>query len=793
MRRLAYALTAMTLPMAAEELDLGQLPPPADVEVEFDRDILPIFENSCYRCHSGERPRSRYSLTDRESAVRGGNVGVAIIPGDSARSPLIHYVARLIEGMEMPPPGRDEPLDDDQVAVLRAWIDQGALFSERDSKTGDRSSIQVATSLSFQWFSVSGNEAKFREHVWMPDGAAGGIQDFTMEESVGRDGMVRVTGHALPGLEDYAITLAYRQKDLGFVRGGYSQYRRWFDGTGGYYAPYGVPPYQLDDDRLHVDSSRAWIEVGLEQPRLPRFVLGYEYLRREGTRPTLQWGTVTDPATFDFRAIYPASKEFEEQVHVIRLDLEHDIAGLRIEDNFRAEFVDLRSRRANVDSFTLGSTQPDFVTRYREGFQYFEGANTLRLEKPVNDWLFLSGGYLYSNLDGEASFSSESFIPSDPSFGPFAGDNADELVLRREANVFNLNAQLGPWQDLTLAASAQGDWIRQEGFGNANIGGFASPLDANLNRQATSQLLTLRFTGVPYAVIHAEARLQQEYIDQFEQQTVMDGFDSARDFLRDTEARSNLWEARTGFALSPWKFLTLDAGYRLTSRDTRYDHGRDSDASPNPGYGYPAFIRARDVVTEEVQARLVWRTASWLKSTFKYQRIDTSLDTETVDAIDPFTGLGLPGGRIRAGEHEADVYSLNATVTPWRRLFLNATFAFSDAETTTGLQTPAVAPYEGQIYTVLTSATFALDANSDLTASYSFSKADYDQRGEVDGLPLGLVYDRHGLVVGVKRRFKHGLSASLQYAFYKYDEPTSGGALDYTAHGILASLTKRLP
>jgi len=102
--------------------------------------------------------------------------------------------------------------------------------------------------------------------------------------------------------------------------------------------------------------------------------------------------------------------------------------------------------------------------------------------------------------------------------------------------VLNFNAQLGPWQALTLAAAVQGDWTRQEGFGNANLGGFATPLDANLNRQSTSEQLTLRFTGVPYVVLHAEGRLQQENLDQFEQQTLADGFDDARDFLRDTVA-----------------------------------------------------------------------------------------------------------------------------------------------------------------------------------------------------------------------------------------------------------------
>lgn len=789
----ALGAASCSVAAAVDGADPSLLPPAVQVEVDYERDIRPLLENSCYRCHSGERPRSRYDLTERDAALRGGSTGeVAIVPGDSAASPLIHYVARLIEGMEMPPPGRDEPLSVDQISLLRAWIDQGAAFGEATDRVP---SSEFDIALAAQGFSVSGNEAKFREHVWMPEGFAGGIQRFRMKEPVGVDGTLTVTGRVLPGLEDYAVELDYRHKRLGFVRGGFSQYRRWFDSTGGYYAPFGVSAFRLEDDPLHLDTSRIWIEAGVDGPDLPRVTVGYEYHLREGERSTLQWGLVRDadvlPPTP--RAIYPALKKVEEQVHVIRLDFEHEVAGVRLEDEFRAEFADLRSERTNVDSYVLGDAEPAFATRYRDGFRYFEGANTLRLEKAVNDWLFLSGGYLYSNLEGEASFSSESYVPSDPALGPFAGDSADEIVLRRESNVLNVNAQLGPWQALTLAAGAQGDWTKQDGLGQATIGGFPAPLDANLNRQATSEYMSLRFTGVPYVVLHAEGRLQQESLDQYERQTVNDGVSTGDDFLRDTEARSDLWEVRTGFAVSPWAFLTLDASYRLSRRDTSYDHVRESDGSAISGNGYPGFIVGRDVTSEEIQTRLVWRPAGWLKTTLKYQHIESRIDSVTDEVMDPFSGAVLSGGRLLAGRYNADVYSMNVTVTPWRRLLLNATVSLSDAETVTGLESASVAPYAGQVYSVIASATFTLDSRSEWTAAYSFSKADYDQRGELDGLPLGLVYDRHGLVTGLNRRFKHGVSAYVQYAFYQYDEPTSGGALDYTAHGVLVGIRKSIP
>src|SRR5579862_4620732 len=77
----------------APEMDPAKLPPPATSPVDFDRDIKPLFENRCYRCHGEERPKSGFRLTTREAALKGGEHGVDIVPGQSAKSPLVYYVA----------------------------------------------------------------------------------------------------------------------------------------------------------------------------------------------------------------------------------------------------------------------------------------------------------------------------------------------------------------------------------------------------------------------------------------------------------------------------------------------------------------------------------------------------------------------------------------------------------------------------------------------------------------------------------------------------------------------------
>ncbi len=117
---------------AAATLDPAQLPPAASEAVDFARDIRPLFEASCLKCHGPEKAKNGFRLDSRERALAGGDNGVDIVPGDGGKSPLVHYVARLVPDLEMPPEGKGEKLTLKQVGVVRAWIDQGAKWDQAD-------------------------------------------------------------------------------------------------------------------------------------------------------------------------------------------------------------------------------------------------------------------------------------------------------------------------------------------------------------------------------------------------------------------------------------------------------------------------------------------------------------------------------------------------------------------------------------------------------------------------------------------------------------------------------------
>ena len=100
-----------------------------------------------------------------------------------------------------------------------------------------------------------------------------------------------------------------------------------------------------------------------------------------------------------------------------------------------------------------------------------------------------------------------------------------------------------------------------------------------------------------------------------------------------------------------------------------------------------------------------------------------------------------------------------------------------------------MAPYAGNIYSAIASGSYVLSPMTDLTASYSLSLADFDQENFVGGLPLGIKYQQHAVQVGLKRRIGKGKTLSLQYSFYHYDEPSSGGFNNFNAQSIFATLS----
>jgi len=113
----------LLIPLAAAACALAT----ADGAVDFDADVLPILEDHCIDCHGDEKQKSNLRLDTALGLLRGGESGEALlVGGKSAESYLFKRVTTEVAKDAMPPKGKR--LTAEQVAVLRRWIDEGAVI-----------------------------------------------------------------------------------------------------------------------------------------------------------------------------------------------------------------------------------------------------------------------------------------------------------------------------------------------------------------------------------------------------------------------------------------------------------------------------------------------------------------------------------------------------------------------------------------------------------------------------------------------------------------------------------------
>jgi len=104
----------------------GQVSSSAAIKIDFAREVAPVFQKRCYGCHGPQMQTSGFRLDVSAAAMRGGNSGPVILPGNSAGSPLVRRISGSQGVPQMPPAG--PRLTADEVRLIRAWIDQGAVW-----------------------------------------------------------------------------------------------------------------------------------------------------------------------------------------------------------------------------------------------------------------------------------------------------------------------------------------------------------------------------------------------------------------------------------------------------------------------------------------------------------------------------------------------------------------------------------------------------------------------------------------------------------------------------------------
>jgi hypothetical protein len=105
--------------------------PACILAADFDHEIRPLLQKHCIECHSEKKQKGELRLDAKAFAFKGGHDGAAIVAGKADASPLFQRITSVDEDERMPPKG--DPLPAAQVALVKAWIEAGAVWPENES------------------------------------------------------------------------------------------------------------------------------------------------------------------------------------------------------------------------------------------------------------------------------------------------------------------------------------------------------------------------------------------------------------------------------------------------------------------------------------------------------------------------------------------------------------------------------------------------------------------------------------------------------------------------------------
>jgi hypothetical protein len=101
----------------------------ADAKVDFVKDIQPILQDSCIKCHGPEKQKGGLRLDSRAAALKGGKDGEVLLPGQADKSDLYRRIT-LSAGSDDIMPNKGDPLTKAQTDMIRDWINQGLVWPE---------------------------------------------------------------------------------------------------------------------------------------------------------------------------------------------------------------------------------------------------------------------------------------------------------------------------------------------------------------------------------------------------------------------------------------------------------------------------------------------------------------------------------------------------------------------------------------------------------------------------------------------------------------------------------------
>jgi hypothetical protein len=718
----------------------------------------------------------------------------------------------------------------DGTTTADASSDPRAVVAEGKDAKESKSTTTTETETEYKnWIELgiggtwtNGDRAQFeQEHHLVGDEVYGGINDMHYEHAVG-EATLTIDGHALWDINDYDISVKLEQPKFGYMAAGYTAYRTWYDGNGGFFPPHGGTWFHPFFPEMHIDRDAVWIEFGLRVPDLPEVTIRWERDFRDGQKDSTIWGDTNRTGGGNIlagptRKIVPSFRDIDEVRDVFSFDASKTFGNTDALIGMRWEHItdtdDLKMERS-ANQFT-GTGRQRFVTQdLNDDINLFSGHAITETRFSDNFWF--TAGYSYTTLENDlsgqrifgthydADFSTtlppRVLAQRDHAFLELAG------VAQVDYHVVNANLFWTPLKDLSIISGFRYTHEDQDNndmflaeeptpntppFTPSNpSGGFhfgpAVPVmgEKISNYDRFGERLDLRYTGIKDWLFYAEGEWEEECGSVFENQQNV-GQDEVVLVDKDTHFFGQKYVA--GLTWYPMTRLNLAAQYyhKIASYDNDLFEASGQRLVGQDWNMDDANIRV--TITPKIPAYL-----GTLSLVSRYDFIYTTIDGKWALDTDQL-----------AEEQTAKItkHLIAETVTwnPLARLYLQADGSVVLNQTETPASqinlipnaSPTVVNFRNDYWTVSALAGFLLDDKTDLSAGYSFFCANDHFKNTRVAVPYGLGATEHTVSAGIGHQFNKQVRVTLKYTYFNYDDSTFGGHNDYEGHSIFSGLQYR--
>lgn len=98
--------------------------------VSFDKEVKPILELWCVKCHGAEKPKGGLRLDTKAGTLAGGEKGTALVPGQPDKSPIYTTTVLAADHDDVMPPAKEGKFPAAFAGVLKTWVEQGASWPD---------------------------------------------------------------------------------------------------------------------------------------------------------------------------------------------------------------------------------------------------------------------------------------------------------------------------------------------------------------------------------------------------------------------------------------------------------------------------------------------------------------------------------------------------------------------------------------------------------------------------------------------------------------------------------------